>query len=182
MDAILSFVLRHFHPLVQRWMVRVCPQTWLISVCRRAQTQEDLNVAPGVPRLSSKVAVHYGWGVWPSRAAMQHYAYMNVDPVIVRVPQVYRFFTDYSSGYSLPDGYLFMEYIPGKTVEELDAATGNNAVSKALTRRIANVVLHFQGIRAEEKGAQPGPVGGGMLFGYLWGEEGQTRPSILFLR
>ena len=74
---------------------------------------------------------------------MQHYAYMNVDPVIVRVPQVYRFFTNYSSGYSLPDGYLFMEYIPGKTVEELDAATGNNAVSKALTRRIANVVLYF---------------------------------------
>lgn len=64
-----------------------------------------------------------------------------------------------------------MEYLPGKTVEELDAATEDNAVSKALTKRIANIVTHLQGITAED-GVPPGPVGGGMPFGYLWGDEG----------
>ncbi|PGG99567.1 hypothetical protein AJ80_09335 [Polytolypa hystricis UAMH7299] len=171
MDTILSFILRHSHPLVQRWIVRFCPQTWLISVCRRARTQADLHVAPCVLRLSSQIAVHYGWGVWPSRAAMQDYAYHHVDPAIVRVPQVYRFFMDYTTGYSLPDGYLFMEYMPGKTVDKLDAATENNAVSKALTKRIADIVVHLHGIKVED-GVPPGPLGGGMPFGYLWGEEG----------
>ncbi|PGG99839.1 hypothetical protein AJ79_08391 [Helicocarpus griseus UAMH5409] len=169
MDTILDFLLQHSHPLIQRWLVRFCPQTWLIRVCRRAEVQNHL--ALGVLRHAPHIAVQCGCGVLPSRAAMQEYTYQRVNPAVVRVPRVYQFFLDYSTGYSLPDRYLFMKLMHGKTLESLDAATENNAMSKALTKRIANIAAHLQGIKAKDDEA-PGPLGGGMPFGYLWGEYG----------
>lgn len=103
---------------------------------------------------------------------MQDYAYHRLDPTIVRVPRVYRFFEDHSTGLSLPIGYVIMEYIPGKTLEQLDAAAdGKNSVSMSLMNRLAKIVAHLQETKAEGE-APPGPVGGGIPHGYLWGDDG----------
>lgn len=171
MDTLLTFVLCCSSPFIQRLIVRFCPQKWLVCVCRRAESQKERYVAPCVLRLSSHIVVQSGIGVSPSRGAMQEYARKHVDPKFVRIPRVHRFLTDFSRGLSLPEGYLFMDYIPGKTLAELDAATVNNAVSKALTKRIARIAVHLQETKAEGE-VPPGPVDGGMPFGYLWGEEG----------
>ncbi|PGH03988.1 hypothetical protein AJ79_07221 [Helicocarpus griseus UAMH5409] len=176
MDVILSFILKYTHPLTQRSIVQICPQTWLISICQRAQTQKDFYITQGVLRLSTHLGVQRGCGIRPSRPAMQDYAYKRLDPAVVRVPRVYRFFIDHLTERPLPDGYLFMDYIPGKTLEKLDAtATENNCASKALMERIANIVVHLQGIKAEAVSTSPGPVDGGMPHGYLWGDYGAKR-------
>jgi hypothetical protein len=70
-----------------------------------------------------------------------------------------------------------MEYIPEQTVEQLDTAAGDNRVSKSLTNRLAKVVTHLQETKAEGDGAPPGPMGGGMSQGYLWGNEGTKAVS-----
>lgn len=59
-----------------------------------------------------------------------------------------------------------MDYVPGKRLDslELDENTADD-----LTSRVANIITHLHGI----KGADiPGPVGGGIPWGYLWGDEG----------
>ncbi|EEQ35319.1 hypothetical protein McanCB56680_004691 [Microsporum canis] len=172
MDAALHFLLRYSPPVIARWIVQYAPQAWLVRLCKRVeQKQRDQHavVAP-VLRISPHIAVNRGLGVQRRRAIMQNYAYRRLNPSIVRVPQVYRFFLQ-STGHSLPDGYLFMEYIPGQTLEQLDTTAGDNSVSRALTTRLAKVVAHLQEIEAEDD-APPGPVGGGMSQGYLWGDEG----------
>ncbi|EER45247.1 conserved hypothetical protein [Histoplasma capsulatum H143] len=55
-----------------------------------------------------------------------------------------------SAGLSLPYGYLFMEYIPRQTLEQLDATAGDNSVSKSLTNRVTKVVAHLQETEVED--------------------------------
>lgn len=172
-DTALHLLLCYSPPFIARWIVQYAPKTWLIRLCKRVEKKhrEQHAIFAGVLRISPQIAINYGLGMLHSRAIMQDYAYHRLDPTIVRIPQVYRFFVDDSTGHSLPDGYLFMEYIPGQTLDQLDTAAGNNRVSKSLTNRLAKVVAHLQETKAEGDGP-PGPVGGGMSQGYLWGDEG----------
>ncbi|KAK2873961.1 hypothetical protein FQN49_001964 [Arthroderma sp. PD_2] len=170
-DAALGFFLYHAHPWIQRFIIRFCPRSLLISLGRRLREREDglSRIAPRIHRLSPYIILISGWGVTRSRAANQHYAYHHVNPAIVRIPQVYRFFEDQST--RRPEGYLFMEYLPGKTIAELDAATEGNTVSKALTQRVSDIQVHLMSIKVEN-GTAPGPVGGGSPKGYIWGDFG----------
>ncbi|KAI1909951.1 hypothetical protein LOZ65_006453 [Ophidiomyces ophidiicola] len=124
----------------------------------------------GVLSLSSNIAVQCGFGISNGRASTQDYAYRHVDPAVVRIPKVYRFFEDWTTGRTIPDGYLFMENMPGKTICELDEGS-DNAVSRALTKRISNIALRLLSIKAPD-GTPPGPADGSPPHGYLWGDDG----------
>ncbi|KAK2796103.1 hypothetical protein FQN52_000078 [Onygenales sp. PD_12] len=115
-----------------------------------------------VVRLPGGIVVKLGPTATPGLTATQQYAHQHLDPKIVRVPQVYRYFQcqDPSEPVWL-FGYLFMEYIPGKTLDELDVD-----VYKDMTERLAGIVSHLHSVRGRNV---PGPVGGGVPRGNIWG-------------
>ncbi|EAS36946.3 uncharacterized protein CIMG_02300 [Coccidioides immitis RS] len=131
-----------------------------MSICRFLKNKQNPGITWGnsIIRLPGGIIVKRG-GVTPGEVATQSYAYHHLDPRIIRVPRIYHYFQDFSDR-SLPTGYLFMEYIPGPTLEEFDEPTGTY-----LTRRLANVVEHLQQFQA----SIPGPVGGEIPRGNLWG-------------
>ncbi|ELR05315.1 hypothetical protein VC83_01570 [Pseudogymnoascus destructans] len=117
-----------------------------------------------VIKLSNDIAVKFGRGVTAAEARTHEFAYQNVNPNIVHVPQVYRFFErDYDPRWSSSEGYLFMEYVPGRTLAELDLDVGDDIVP-----RIAQIIAHLGqiGVRNDLSDAVPGPIGGGSPRGY----------------
>lgn len=78
-----------------------------------------------VLRISDSVVVKCGPGVLPGDAATQKNAYRHLNCRIARVPQVYHYFQDQSDR-SWPVGYLFMEYIPGKTLDDTSIGADND--------------------------------------------------------
>jgi hypothetical protein len=71
--------------------------------------------------------------------------------------------------WSSSEGYLFMEYVPGQTLAELDLDVRDDIVP-----RIAQIIAHLGQIelRNDLGDAVPGPIGGGSPRGSLWGEDG----------
>ena len=106
---------------------------------------------------------------------MQKYAAQNLNHRgIVRVPHVYRYFQGNSTrpGHPWPKGYLFMEYIPGLTLEQEGPDLSHSTVAEDICECLAETVLELSSITDNNNGI-PGPVGGGKpLKGYLWGDNG----------
>ena len=64
---------------------------------------------------------------------------------------------------SWPIGYLFMEYIPGQTLEDLDLSSSSEDIFEYL----ANAVSELGKVTGD---GIPEPIGGGMLQGCLRGK------------
>ncbi|KAM5442075.1 hypothetical protein MferCBS31731_002904 [Microsporum ferrugineum] len=148
------------------WLVYYLPQSWLVYLCEQAKAQNgllsDSAYSNHVVRISDTIAVKYGYGVSPGEAATQRYAYQHLNQRVVRVPRVYRYFQDKTEP-SWPKGYLFMEYIPGRSLEGLDLLPDD------ISERLAAIVSELASVRG---GTVPGRVDGGTLQGYLWGDNG----------
>ncbi|OBT66935.1 hypothetical protein VE03_04179 [Pseudogymnoascus sp. 23342-1-I1] len=156
------------------WDVHTASEDMLIELCH--QTEELNGIIGGykaairVIKLSNDIAVKFGRGVTAAEARTQEFAHQNVNPSIVHVPKVYRFFEwDYDPRWSSSEGYLFMEYVPGQTLAELDLDVRDDIVP-----RIAQIIAHLGqiGVPNGLSDAVPGPIGGGSPRGYLWGEDG----------
>ena len=149
------------------WNIRTASQEWLVSLCQRVQKEKG--IVGGLPdgkrviKISDTIAVKIGYFVTAAEAATQKFAYENINPNVVRVPRVYRFFEDRSDP-SWGRGYLFMEYISGKNLGDLDLDSHPEIVPQ-----VANIIQHLGQIGG---GQVPGPVGGGEPQGYLWGDDG----------
>ena len=123
-------------------------------------------------RLTSQVVVKFGIDVTAEEAATQHYVWTHSNRRVLRVPQVYRFFTDKSRGPHLIRGYIVMEYINGTDL----ASYMRRATIGELTptiKLIAKAVAHLSQI-PERISQVPGPVEGGMPRGYIWAEDGAS--------
>ncbi|KAL3487605.1 kinase-like domain-containing protein [Aspergillus germanicus] len=120
-----------------------------------------------VGKLSDNTAVKYGLGVSYSEAAAQSFAYEGLHPDIVHVPKVHRFFISSQSGD--PVGYLFMEYISGRTPTDDDL---NLDTENGVTPRIAIIITLLGTLR----GSTPGPPDGGCPRGYIFGDDGANAP------
>ncbi|KAM5494315.1 hypothetical protein MaudMau93_000331, partial [Microsporum audouinii] len=122
----------------------------ILDLCEQAKAQNgllsDSAYSNHVVRISDTIAVKYGYGVSPGEAATQRYAYQHLNQRVVRVPRVYRYFQDKTEP-SWPKGYLFMEYIPGKSLEDLDLLPDD------ISERLAAIVSE-------------------LASGYLWGDNG----------
>ncbi|PSN59015.1 hypothetical protein BS50DRAFT_509324 [Corynespora cassiicola Philippines] len=66
-----------------------------------------------VIRISENAVVKCGMGVTKFEANNQQRAHAILDPEIIRIPQVYRFF---ANGL---DGYLIMEYVNGQPISSI---------------------------------------------------------------
>jgi hypothetical protein len=86
-----------------------------------------------VVRLSDDTVVKFGWNVTAEEASNQRRAFELLDRNIVRVPQVYRYFSQ-NNGQGWPkSGYIVMEYIRGKVLGE-DETPSNEQVRPCFAR------------------------------------------------
>ncbi|KAF2241896.1 hypothetical protein BU26DRAFT_385176, partial [Trematosphaeria pertusa] len=121
-----------------------------------------------VVRLADGLVAKYGTGVRREEANNQTFAYYNVDESILRVPRVFRFFEDTSQGSRV--GYLIMEYIAGRRLDSIDLDCNPQVMLD-----VAKAVLHLTTLPVP-RNQPPGPVGGGVAYGYLWSDEGAQAP------
>ena len=92
----------------------------IVQRCRHPH-RKLLGTTGRIVRLSDKTVVKFGWGVTAEEADNQRRAFELLDNSIVRVPEVYRYFSR-SNAKSDPDsGYLVMEYIHGQALDEKDS-------------------------------------------------------------
>ncbi|KAK2806971.1 hypothetical protein FQN51_005773 [Onygenales sp. PD_10] len=136
----------------------------LVGLCKYFDRKQNpiKKDTPPVVRLPGGIVVKFGPTATPGKTATQQHAYQHLCPKVVRVPRVYRYFQCQDSSEPVwLFGYLFMEYIPGKTLDELDVD-----VYKDMTERLAGIVSHLHSVRGRNV---PGPVGGGVPRGNIWG-------------
>ncbi|TVY55478.1 hypothetical protein LCER1_G004565 [Lachnellula cervina] len=117
-------------------------------------------VGSTVLKLSEEVVVKFGWNVTAEEADNQRKAFELLDRSIVRIPQLYRYFSRSDEKGFPPTGYIVMEYIHGEICQSPDS----NQIEK-----IAQVLLYFSSIH----GQQPGPLQRGISRGLLWEENGK---------
>jgi serine/threonine protein kinase len=127
----------------------------IIQHCLRSNPVRDviseLDGGLSVIRISEDAVVKCGFGVSQFEAANQQRAYDILDPAIIRIPQVYRFFV------SELNGYLIMEYINGQPVSSMTDPD-------AYLEPMAKVLKHFEQVQR----AKPGPLHESVAFGHLW--------------
>jgi aminoglycoside phosphotransferase (APT) family kinase protein len=148
--------------------IQTASEEYLINLCERIGEEDGLlgGLEEGnwVVQLSDEIAAKFGYGVTAGEAATQQFAYEHVDSSIVRVPRVYRFFQKKSNSSMMREGYLFMEYVPGQILEDLDLTQHSGIVT-----RVAQTIAHLGQISG---GQVPGPLAGDEPQGYLWGDYG----------
>jgi len=150
------------------WDVHTASEEFLIEFCQQAEKENGLiggyKGGDRVVKLSNDIAVKFGYGVAASEAITQEFARQNTNPSIVHVPQVYRFFQQDDPLWHCSKGYLFMEYVQGQTLKEL-----NLDIRSDIIPRVAQIVAHLGQIQGS---LVPGPIGSGQPEGYLWGDNG----------
>lgn len=139
-------------------------------------------VANSVIRISNNIVVKCGYSVEPGEAAIRQYAAQKLNPRgILRVPHVYRYFQDHSCirpAYPWPMSYLFMEYIPGPTLEQEGPDLSQENTANDIYERLAKALSELSSV-ADDNNGIPGPVGSGgkPMDGYLFGDDG-TKVAI----
>jgi hypothetical protein len=150
------------------WHIHTASEEWLVELCHQAEKENGLlggyQEGDRVVKLSEDIAVKFGHGVTASESETQKYARQHTNPSIVHVPQVYRFFQRNDPTWHCPKGYIFMEYVQGQALQELDLNANTDIIP-----RVAKIIAHLGQIQG---GQVPGPVGMGQPEGYLWGDDG----------
>lgn len=147
-----------------------CPLLWsdaeIVKFCSNVRVNTDaavgvVDIGGGhscvrVVRLGREVCVKFGLGVSKEEAENQTEAYALLSPHIVRVPRVFRFFSNVAPG-DYTRGYLIMEYIEGDTLLLDDLAHID---------RVASMLARF----SETQSHMPGPLHRGGAQGPVWSD------------
>lgn len=129
----------------------------LVAFCSSASYEAlgegpDIICGRKIVKVSEQAVIMFGIGVTESEANNQRGAYRLLDPRIVRVPRVYRFFSQRRNG------HLIMEFIKGQTLTSLD--------DQHIIQRVADVFTHLATISHHT----PGPLMSGIPRGLYWPE------------
>jgi Phosphotransferase enzyme family len=149
----------------------------LIAFCT-APGRETIGGCPWVVKLSDSAVMKFGKTVYYEEAANLRRAFELLDPAIVRIPRVYRYFerkrnvpASYFQGkMSFPGfvetrGYLVLEYIHGSCI----TSDNTNVVAGVITR----ILEYFSSICHHI----PGPLAGGASRGMFWEDDNPTFSS-----
>jgi thiamine kinase-like enzyme len=124
------------------WDIQTASEEWLLELCDKVEEENGRigghQYGDRVVKLSDEIAVKYGHGVKDSEARTQEFAHRSVNPGIVHVPRVHRFFLRKNPSWHCPGGYLFMEYVPGKLLQDLDLNIKGDIVPK-----VAKIIKHL---------------------------------------
>ena len=129
----------------------------LVALCSSASCEtlggpSSIICGRRIVKVSDQAVIKFGIGVTESEANNQRGAYQLLNPSIVRIPQVYRFFNQGQYG------YIIMEYIKGQVVTPLEDQHLIHRVACILTN-LAKISCHF-----------PGPLMSGVPRGLFWPE------------
>lgn len=148
--------------------IPTAPEATLINFCNEKGEEGALVtgiVGAIIVKVADTIVAKWGWTVTAAEAVMQEFAYNHLNKEIVRVPRVHRFVQDDEGR-----GYLFMEYIPGQSLADLDVKEHN------IVSRVAKIVEHLGQIQAPPDQG-PGPISHDRgPRGYLWGDDGVRKP------
>lgn len=137
----------------------------IVQYCLRSNPARDVisefEGGLSVVKISESAVVKCGFGVTQLEAQNQQQAYELLDPTIIRIPRVHRFFT-----YNLA-GYIIMEYIEGQLLSSVEDPT-------FCLRAMVHVLKYFEHL----EGAKPGPFHGGEAQGQLWLDESIAPATI----
>ncbi|RMZ87185.1 hypothetical protein DV736_g5589, partial [Chaetothyriales sp. CBS 134916] len=114
-----------------------------------------------VIKLTDQVVVKFGRSVRLQEASAQDLAFKNTDCEVLRIPKVYRFFSQQESKWDSV-GYLVMEKIDGVNLEQLGDWDKAEIVSRVTT--VLNALHSIPG-------TCPGPISGGEAYGYLYAQK-----------
>ena len=147
--------------------IATASEEWLIDLCHKAEREGGMigghKYGDKVIKISDDIAAKYG-SVQASEAITQEFAFNNVDRSIVHIPMVYSFIkSSHQSAHSR--GYLFMEYVHGQNLNDIDLKMHQDIPS-----RVANILAHLGQIVGPT--SVPGPIGGGEPLGYIFGDDG----------
>lgn len=120
------------------------PEIELISYCMNPLPDSILGGTPygnKVIKVSSQAVIKFGFGVTEAEAFNQSGVHKLVDPQVVRIPKVHRYFSA-SEG----RGYIVMDFIEGKVIEPLE--------DPKKVMKIARIVDHLASFDREV----PGPL------------------------
>lgn len=146
--------------------IATADEEWLIDLCHQAKEERGM-IGGGlhgnkVVKISDQIAVKYG-GVQASEAATQEFAFNDVDRNLVHVPKVYRYIVSHRSPH--PTGYLFVEYVQGQNLTDVDLD-----IHPDIPSRVAKILAHLGQITGPVP--IPGPIGSGEPQGYIYGDDG----------
>ena len=109
----------------------------LIAWCETAIFIHGGKCFEGLVQLASHVVIKIGSGVTEQEAQNQTYAYNHLKHSDLQVPHVYRYFS--SERDSVQKGYLIMEYILSRTIEECLRGYNQDEVYYIYAQRIFEV-------------------------------------------
>lgn len=135
------------------------PNDEVVNLCKSQSSLHKVEGGVHVVKILNTVAVKIGVGVTGDEARNQSAAFELINPNIIRVPRVFRFFV--TDGV----GYLVMEYVDGRTAASFPTCKVHG--------KMLEVLDHLESIRR----GVPGAVGGGYCHGLLWSEYHSFRPS-----
>ncbi|EEQ33507.1 conserved hypothetical protein [Microsporum canis CBS 113480] len=120
----------------------------ILDLCEQAKAQNgllsDSAYSNHVVRISDTIAVKYGYGFPRAR--------LRLNATLISISITF-----------MAERLSIMEYIPGKSLEDLDLLPDD------ISERLAAIVSELASVR---EGTVPGRVDGGTLQGYLWGDNG----------
>lgn len=138
----------------------------IVQHCLRSNPGRDIISEPeggqSVIRISEDAVVKCGISVTRFEAANQQQAYEILDPAIIKVPRVYRFFSHGNRG------YLIMEYINGQPVSSM-------MDPDAYLEPMAKVLKLFEQMQR----VKPGALHEGLACGRLWLDDDLIIPTTV---
>lgn len=134
----------------------------IVDRCKNAEVIDCPPCGRQVVKLSQHVAVKIGWSVSREESITQaHAARMFNSSGTIHVPNVLRFFQQSDpDGFSI--GYLLMEYVHGKTLEDISEQD-----QCAVIQQIVAAVHEMQ----RKTSPEPRTVHGLQAVGFPWGDE-----------
>jgi hypothetical protein len=119
--------------------------------------------------------VKFGFGVDMHEAETQAYYNRHADNSCLVIPQVLDFFTVSGTEGIFETGFLVMDYVCGRTVQDLP-----KDVKQRIAPRVANAMKYLETINPPDP-SRPGPLTkDGVPCGYLWSDSGPGRSFNTF--
>ncbi|KAL3457293.1 hypothetical protein BJX64DRAFT_280710 [Aspergillus heterothallicus] len=137
------------------WDISTVSEEFLVDLCEKTLEEEgSIGDVGGIPvvKIPPNIVAKIGRRVAHSEASTQTSAHKELDPSIAYVPEVYRHFRRSRGAANAKHGYLFMEYVPGRKLQDLETGVLAELAPSAL-----NIIKHLGEARG---GSAPGPAGG----------------------
>ncbi|CZT22857.1 uncharacterized protein RCC_08563 [Ramularia collo-cygni] len=129
---------------------------------------------PQVIRFSG-IAVKFGFGVDMQQAETQAYHYRHADNSCLVIPQVLDYFMVPGTEGIFETGFLVMEYVCGRTVQDLPKDD-----KQRIAPRVANAMKYLETIKPPDLSRPGPPIKDGVPCGYLWSDTGPGRSFNTF--